>query len=175
MSSNITTKHILVYVLSLLALCLVGPISISVITIPLTLQTMVLCVIAYLYGWAGLLACISYILLGLIGLPIFSGFETKTDILQTVSAGFVLAFPIMVCTIIQLKKRAQHGIGPRILLFVFSHLVLIGTAFIINSILRYSFISAESILTFLLPSLLFKSIAAAIFVTFIPSKRIIKG
>ena len=45
-------------------------------TIPFTLQTFAVCLIAALLGWRnGLEAVVVYILLGAVGLPVFSGFK----------------------------------------------------------------------------------------------------
>ncbi len=170
MNSKLNEHFVYTYLISILSLSIVGPISFSIIEIPLTLQTFVLCVTAYLFGWSAFVACLSYIVLGLLGLPIFSGFVANPQILHSTSAGFVLAFPIMVLVVQGLKQKAQKQLGLKISLFVFAHIALIGVAFFINSLLHYSFVPTNYLFSVLLPSLLVKSVAAAIFVTFIRRK-----
>lgn len=55
-------------------LCLAGPVTLPVGPIPLSLTTAVLMLMALLLGERALLCCGLYLLLGLLGLPVFSGF-----------------------------------------------------------------------------------------------------
>lgn len=169
MSSSSTKKFFITYLVSLVLLCAVGPISFSVISIPLTLQTLVLCVIAYWFGWPALLSCISYILLGLAGAPIFSGYAANPIILTTTSAGFVLAFPIIILTVLSLKSKWKTQIQSLTVLFIIAHIVLILSAYLFNTFLDFSFISLDKIAKFLLPSLLVKSVLAAIIIRLMPN------
>ncbi len=61
--------------------------------IPFTLQTFAVCLIAALLGWRlGLEALVVYILLGAVGLPVFSGFKSGVGALLGVTGGYIVGF-----------------------------------------------------------------------------------
>ena len=63
------------------------------VTIPFTMQTFAVCLIAALYGaQTGLLSLAVYVLLGLAGLPVFSGFRGGAGVLLGVTGGYILGF-----------------------------------------------------------------------------------
>ncbi|MGX5360177.1 biotin transporter BioY [Kocuria sp. KH4] len=62
--------------------------------VPLTLQTLAVFLTGLVLGGTrGLLAVALYVLVGLIGVPIFAGFRGGLGVLAGPSAGYVLAFP----------------------------------------------------------------------------------
>ncbi len=61
--------------------------------IPFTLQTFAVCLLAALLGWRlGLEALVVYILLGAVGLPVFSGFKSGVGALLGVTGGYIVGF-----------------------------------------------------------------------------------
>ena len=63
------------------------------LTVPITLQTFAVCLIAALLGWkAGLLSVSCFILLGAAGLPVFSGMKGGAGVLVGVTGGYILGF-----------------------------------------------------------------------------------
>ena len=63
------------------------------VAIPFTMQTFAVCLIAALYGaQTGLLSLTVYVLLGLTGLPVFSGFRGGAGVLLGVTGGYILGF-----------------------------------------------------------------------------------
>jgi biotin transport system substrate-specific component len=61
--------------------------------VPVTLQTFAVCAAAGLLGAKrGLLSVLSYILLGLIGVPVFSGFNAGAGVLFGVTGGYIIGF-----------------------------------------------------------------------------------
>lgn len=63
------------------------------LTVPITLQTMGVCLIAGLFGAKrGTMATIIYILLGAIGLPVFSGFKGGAGVLLGSTGGYIIGF-----------------------------------------------------------------------------------
>ncbi len=55
-------------------LCIFSPISIPLPLVPITLQTFAVFVVSALLGWKkGTIAVFLYLLVGLIGMPVFSG------------------------------------------------------------------------------------------------------
>lgn len=73
--------------------------ALSLISIPtpfglaVTLQTFAVAVSAFALGRAGTAATVSYVLLGVAGLPVFSGFSGGPGVLLGASGGFIWAFP----------------------------------------------------------------------------------
>ena len=61
--------------------------------IPFTLQTFAVCLLAALLGWRlGLEALLVYVLLGAVGLPVFSGFKSGFGVLLGVTGGYLIGF-----------------------------------------------------------------------------------
>ncbi|MFI7483771.1 biotin transporter BioY [Kocuria sp. M1R5S2] len=76
------------------ALSLLPGISLGAVGVPLTLQTLAVFLTGLVLGGTrGLLAVGLYVVLGLIGAPIFADFRGGPDVLADPSAGYILAFP----------------------------------------------------------------------------------
>lgn len=68
-------------------------INVGALGVPLTLQTLVVCLCGLVLGFGrGTAAVGLYILLGLVGLPIFSGFRAGPAVLASPSAGYIIGF-----------------------------------------------------------------------------------
>lgn len=64
--------------------------------VPMTLQTFIIPLTGVLLGKkSGTLATLLYVLLGLIGLPVFAGFSGGAAIVFGPTGGFILSFPVM--------------------------------------------------------------------------------
>lgn len=64
--------------------------------VPMTLQTFIIPLVAVLLGKKeGTFVAFIYILLGLIGLPVFAGFSGGASIFFGPTGGFILSFPLM--------------------------------------------------------------------------------
>ncbi|MCO4818664.1 MAG: biotin transporter BioY [Bacteroidetes bacterium] len=166
MSNDAVGPFVTKLVISLIALILIGPLSIDIPTIPLTLQTFVLVVTAYWFRWSAVFAAVIYILAGLAGLPIFSGFEANPAILLSPSAGFVIGFPVMSLSVVILQNNST-GFFKALMLFLVAHVTLIMFAVIYNYFAGFSFIGFTYIFLRLMPSLLIKSILASLVVNYV--------
>ena len=63
------------------------------LTVPITLQTMGVCLISGLFGMKrGTLATVVYILLGAIGVPVFAGFSGGAGIIAGSTGGYIIGF-----------------------------------------------------------------------------------
>lgn len=72
------------------------PTGIYILGVPATLQTFAIAMTAYLLGSKnGTNATLVYILLGLIGLPVFSGFKGGPGVLFSVTGGFIIGFIVL--------------------------------------------------------------------------------
>lgn len=77
--------------------------------VPVTLQVFAVCVSAGVLGSAGAISVAVYLLLGLAGLPVFSGFQAGIGALAGPTGGFLLGFLPMalVAGLITEKKRKK--------------------------------------------------------------------
>ena len=66
------------------------------LTVPFTLQTFaVFCVLSAFGAKVGLISIVVYILLGLIGLPVFSNFQSGAGVLFGATGGYIVGFVII--------------------------------------------------------------------------------
>ena len=97
----------------LLAVC--GWISIPVPPIPFTLQTFgVFAALLFLGGRRSLSAVAVYLLLGAVGLPVFSAFRGGIGVLLEATGGYLLGF--LLCALVFWLITVRLGSSPRILL-----------------------------------------------------------
>ena len=62
-------------------------------TVPFTLQTFAVCLISALFGaGTGLISLLVYVLLGLAGLPVYSGFRGGAGVLLGATGGYIIGF-----------------------------------------------------------------------------------
>lgn len=100
-------------------------------TVPFTMQTFaVYCALLLLGGRRGLLAIGLYILLGLVGLPVFSGFRGGPGHLLGLTGGYIIGFLFTGLGYLLLEGRLRSlGFLPRIVLLALDLLpcYLVGT------------------------------------------------
>lgn len=91
-------KKSAVYTLTVTALmsavlCLVGPLSIFIGAVPLSVATLAVYAAGILLGAApGAGSCAVYVMLGLVGLPVFSGYEGGPAKLAGPTGGFLIGY-----------------------------------------------------------------------------------
>lgn len=91
-------------------LCLAGPVTLPVGPIPLSLTTAVLMLMALLLGERALLCCGLYLLLGLLGLPVFSGFTGGLAALSGPAGGFLPGYLLLTALSGFICKRTENRI-----------------------------------------------------------------
>lgn len=93
--NNLKSKHLLnlVYVAMFAAIITIcAQIQIPA-TVPFTLQTMGVFVAGGLLGWKrGTLSVVIYVLLGLVGAPVFAGFTGGAGVLFGLTGGYIIGF-----------------------------------------------------------------------------------
>lgn len=73
--------------------CVLAPLSIPIGPVPLSLTTLVIYLTLYLLGWRmAALSCLTYLLLGLAGMPVFSGFAGGLGKLLGPTGGYLIGF-----------------------------------------------------------------------------------
>ena len=97
-------------------------ISVPVFSIPFTLQTFAVALVGGLLGWKrGTAAILVYILMGLIGIPVFSGFKAGVPALFGATGGYIFGF-LFLCLLPALAKLipAYNGAARTMVFYCFS-------------------------------------------------------
>lgn len=99
------------------------PIPVGGFGVPITLQTFAVMLTGIVLGARlGFLAVLLYLVAGLAGLPVFSGFSGGLGVLAGPSAGYLLAFPLAAATVGALStlvlRRVSAGFGRWALIFL---------------------------------------------------------
>lgn len=103
--------------------------------VPFTLQTFaVFLSIILLGGFKGSISIIIYILLGIIGLPVFSGFKSGLSAILGLTGGYIIGFLIISLIYLIFEKRIKKRIIPTIIILIIGLLIcyLFGTLWFIK-------------------------------------------
>lgn len=145
------------------------------LTVSVTLQTFAVCLTAGLLGWKrATLTTIVYILLGMIGLPVFTGFNSGIAAVTGPTGGYIVGFIFTALIVGFSVEKVGRKIWQNILFMVIGILVcyLFGTVWFVIAY-KVSFVSALStcVIPFLLPDAV-KIVLAAVLVNRL--KRFVK-
>lgn len=93
---KINTKALCITALFTAFICALSPFTVPTpFGVPVTLQTLVIALTAFLLGAKyAPAAVICYIFIGAAGLPVFSGFSAGAGVLFSPTGGFIFAFPV---------------------------------------------------------------------------------
>ena len=90
-------------------LCLLGPLTLPLGPVPLSLTTALLMLMGLLLGGGkATLCCTVYLLMGLVGLPVFSGFSGGAGALLGPTGGFLLGYLPMTALCGFVCARQEH-------------------------------------------------------------------
>ncbi len=79
--------------------------------VPFTLQTLaIFCTLTILGGKKGVISIILYIFLGIIGLPVFSGFSGGIGHLAGATGGYITGFILLALVYMLITHKNQHNI-----------------------------------------------------------------
>ena len=92
--------------------CILAPLSIPIGPIPISLTNFAIYLSLYLLNWKmGTLSYIIYLLVGLVGLPVFSGFTGGVGKLAGPTGGYIIGFiPMAIIAGIVIDKFSQRWI-----------------------------------------------------------------
>jgi biotin transport system substrate-specific component len=76
------------------ALCACAPLSLELGQVPITLQSLIICLAGALAGGAGVLGVLLWLALAALGLPVLAGLKGGLAAMGGMSAGFLIALPI---------------------------------------------------------------------------------
>ncbi|MCD8045325.1 MAG: biotin transporter BioY [Clostridiales bacterium] len=99
MKSEATKKpKLTIYEIAMIAVitavtCILAPLSIPIGPVPISLTSMVIYFSLYILGWKkATISCIIYLLIGLAGVPVFSGFTSGPAKLFGTTGGYLIGF-----------------------------------------------------------------------------------
>ena len=96
--NSITTKHMVLTALITAIICCIGPITLvlPVSPIPISLASLALYLACYLLGCRrAVLSCFLYLLIGTVGIPVFSGFGAGPAKLFGPTGGYLFGYLLM--------------------------------------------------------------------------------
>lgn len=146
-------------------LCVIGPFTIPVGMVPVSLLPVILYLMVYVLGmWKSVVGCLIYICIGLVGLPVFSGYSGGPGMLLGPTGGYIFGYLLLTtCAgffIERSLKRCWHLLGMLTGLFL---CYLLGTIWLM---LMMHLTPGHAVMTGVVPFVLFDllKIAAALLI-----------
>lgn len=109
---KITTQQMAVVAIMTALTCILAPFSLPIGPVPISLTNLVIYFSLYLLGWKlGTLSYVIYLLIGLVGVPVFSGFTAGPAKLFGPTGGYLIGFiPMAIIAGIVIDKFSQRWI-----------------------------------------------------------------
>lgn len=85
-------KNVCLVALFAALICVLSPLSIPIGAVPLSLATLVVYITSACLGKKGTLSVLVFILLGAIGLPVFSSFQGGFSVITGLTGGYILGY-----------------------------------------------------------------------------------
>ena len=93
-----TTRRMVTIAVIAAVMCVVSPFSLPIGPVPISLATLVVMLGAYILGPVdSMLAVAVYLLIGLVGLPVFSGFSGGAQKLVGPTGGYLIGYLLLAC------------------------------------------------------------------------------
>jgi biotin transport system substrate-specific component len=130
--------------------------------VPLTIQTFVIFLIAYLFNKTDAFLTIAlYLLIGLLGLPVFSGGTSGLSAILGPTGGFLVMFPVVAYLISSFKSNDKNPLYDILITVGFGIVLLYGfSAVWLAYVLNISYLKAILILLPFVPLDIFKIVIA---------------
>ena len=124
------TKDMTLIAVMAALICVAGPLSIAIGPIPLSLASFAVYLAGTVLGWKkGALAVLIYLLIGLVGVPVFSGFSGGIQKLAGVTGGYLIGYlPCALITGLGTGEKKPVWLLPVCMLIGTAVLYIIGTA-----------------------------------------------
>ena len=107
---NKRIKKITILSITVAILAIIAPISINVSLIPFNLSLFIIFIISSIFSLKdSLIIILLYIILGLIGLPVFAGYVNAYEALSSISGGFILGFIPCIISINLIQKINKNS------------------------------------------------------------------
>lgn len=171
----VSTKNLTTIALITALICIVSPFSIPIGPIPVSLSSFIIMLAFAVFKLKkSLIAVCLYILIGAVGVPVFSGFGAGVGKIAGPSGGFILGYILMILAmglVTFLTKKITGKRYPLLISLIFGTIVLYisGSVWMsITSGLAYKEVLPLAVLPFILPD------AAKIAAVYLISPRISK-
>lgn len=87
------TKELTMTALMAAVICILAPLSIPIGPVPISFTNLAIYLALYILGWKrGTISYLVYVLIGLVGLPVFSGFTGGPSKLAGPTGGYIIGF-----------------------------------------------------------------------------------
>ena len=97
MKSILSTKNLSLMALMSALLCLLAPISIPIGPVPITLSIFIIYIISYILDAnSALISVFIYLLMGIVGLPVFAGYKSGLGVILGPSGGYLLSYLVVI-------------------------------------------------------------------------------
>lgn len=104
-------------------LCLAAPVSFDVGPVPVTLQSLIVCLAGALAGTAGVAGVLAWLGLAALGLPVLAGMNGGYLAMGGYSAGFLIALPL--AARLAMRWQADWGWRQTLLMMLAAHALLL--------------------------------------------------
>ena len=99
------TKDLTLIAIATALTCALSPLSIPIGIVPIALTNLVLLLNTYVLGYRkALIACLLYIIIGAVGIPVFANFSGGIGILTGPTGGYIIGYILMVTQITVMRK-----------------------------------------------------------------------
>ena len=96
MEKKLTTYQMAVTALMAAVMCVLGPLTVPIGAVPISLANFVICLTAWLLGPKfGTLSVAVYLCIGLIGVPVFSGYGAGLAKIAGPTGGYLVGYPLL--------------------------------------------------------------------------------
>ena len=96
MEKKLTTYQMAVTALMAAVMCVLGPLTVPIGAVPISLENFVICLTAWLLGpKVGTLSVAVYLCIGLIGVPVFSGYGAGLAKLAGPTGGYLVGYLLL--------------------------------------------------------------------------------
>lgn len=126
---NLNTDFLIKIAISTLLICLIGPIVLRMQgELPITLQTFVILLVSISFGWRiGLISTLFYVLIGIAGVPVFTGYNSGIKPILSANGGFYFGFiAAALITGMMTEWKAFQKPLTSILLWCIGHIIILG-------------------------------------------------
>ena len=102
------THQMTAYALMAALMCIVGPLAIPIGEVPISLTTLVIYLAAYLLGAKGAtVSTFVYILLGAVGLPVFTNFQGGLGKLAGPTGGYIVGYLLLAWVVGRITEKTN--------------------------------------------------------------------
>lgn len=174
---NNQIKNIVFIAIMAAIMCVIAPVSFSIGIIPITLGTFSFCLVGGLLSYRKAFATVLiYILIGFIGIPVFSSYQSGVGVVLGVTGGYLVGYlpSVLVISIIVNKFKSKIYVYPLAMIIGILTCYLFGTIwFMFQSGNTFIHTLSICVIPFIIPDLI--KVVVASFITYTLNNKTIIG